>query len=409
MTKIPIEIKRQLGYIIHKTRLYYYEKDKGKNESNPYTKDNFSKDICHYHTLTKLETDYINDDEIYNLLLNKFGYSFTVLYEEHIENMQIINNCIYKVFQAVEYIDDNLYNNIKKKINNLNFANDCIAMLHVNLIELMYKFQLLQKFDEEEIIKLEYYSDLYEGLNKGLYNNIIGIYYLNKIEIDKAEKYFYEAKAIYEIFNLSKGIINTFIIAIYLLKNDYLNMINLCFEMEKYYIKSNNNKRLFHVYNYLSDYYLIINSRNQAMDYHKKRISILKNEPSLERFRFVTEYNMGIYLLENYEFDEAMKSLHSALKHCSIPQNKLKIVNVLLFLYTKNKKADNKTLHLIDDNEKHLDDAFEIDRVIFKYFKLKSEKNPYYRKYAIKKVVPLLKSIPSRIDYLLLLYQDLYD
>ncbi len=54
---LTIELKKNLGCIIKENRKFKYEEYKGINSEsiNPYTKENFSNGVCHYHTLTKLE------------------------------------------------------------------------------------------------------------------------------------------------------------------------------------------------------------------------------------------------------------------------------------------------------------------------------------------------------------------
>ncbi len=410
MSKFPVEIKKKLGYIIREYRLYKFEETKKNNgtNNNPYTKENFCDDICHYHTLTKIENDYVNNDDIYNKLLSKLGYKFDVTYEEHEKNIRQLNLLLEQIFIAIEYIDDSIVISVNNELKD-NYYNDCISLVHVYLIESLYSLQFLQKIDDFEKYEIELYKGLFKGLYKGLYYHLLGIYHSNKIKLEEARDFLLKAKSIYDQHNISKGVINSHIIGLYMLERNYISLVNLSLEMISYYKKTNNHKRLFHVYNYLSMYYLDINSFNQANEYHKRIMELMSKESSLIRYRPAVCYNWGLYLTRNYFFEEALEYMNDALYHCKTPTIRILIVTVIIFLMNKLKKNEKEVVKLINTNKKYMKDAYEVEILVFKYFVYKYNKNYYHKKYALSKLVPYLKSDPSKIDFLLLLYQDLYE
>ncbi len=199
------------------------------------------------------------------------------------------------------------------------------------------------------------YAELYQNLYKALFNQGLGMFIHIKYGSPDAYNHLMEAKAIYENFSISKGIINSQIITNYRSKKDYLNVINLCLEMEEYYISTNNIKRLFAVYTMLSETYLCIKSHKSAKEYHVKIMEILKQEKSLERYRKMVYFNWGLFLIENYEFEEALEPLEEGYRLLLIDKYKLRYTNVILFLLTKLKKENSLIDFYIQDGQSCLD------------------------------------------------------
>lgn len=406
---LSIEIKKQLGTIIKNNRKYKYDKTRNLKwfKDNPYSKDNLCKDICHYHTLTKLEEDYILNDEAYYLLLNKLGFSFRVSYEVHINNMKKIRGYLNDLLKASEFLDDDLMNSVSKKISESNFQNDCIAHIHIYLLRILTKLHFFKPPNSFIVEQLEVHQELFSEIYKGVYQYVLGIIYLNQRQHDLAFNYLVEAQKIFEQNKISLGLVNTNFISIYMIKREYLKMVNLCLEMETFFINKKNHKRLLHVYYYLSDYFLIINSFDLAEKYYNKSLEIVSKNKSLERYYFAMEYNWGLYLFKKYEFHKALEHMKKALGYTSIKLRKLQIINVILFLMTKLKVNKEEIISIIEIGKECYDDGFDSDKIVLKYFIFKYEKNYYYRKYATNKLIPLLKKYPESIDLLLIVYQDL--
>ena len=76
---------------------------------------------------------------------------------------------------------------------------------------------------------------------------------------------------------------------------------------------------------------------------------------------------------------------------------------------TKLKINKKEIIKIIEKGKACFDDGFVRDQIVFKYFIYKYENNSYYRRYAIQKLIPLIKSSPKSIDLLLILYEDLYE
>jgi len=408
---IPIEIKKQLSSIIKNSRIYKYERTKKYKwkKTNPYTKENLCKNICHYYTLTKLEEEYIINDETYRLLLNKLGYLYDVKNEEHLKNINKAACFLDDILKAVEYIDDNLMVSIDNKLSKIDFHCDCIANMHIYLLKVLIKLYFLNFLDDYYIEQLKIYKDIYSGLFKRVYYYILGIIYINQRSHNKAYTAFLEAHKKIDSYQDSKGLINTQLMLIYMLKRDYLSMVNLSLEMENYFQNTNNFKRLLHVYFYLTNYFLIIKSHNMADIYYKKSIKIIHNDKSLKRYYFALEYNKGLNLFNNYMFNDALEHMKEALNHTTKPQRKLQIINYIILLMMKLKYSNSDIKSMIQLGKESYKYGVERDQYLLKYFTFKYDNNSYYRRYAIKKLIPLLRSHPTNIDILLLIYQDLYE
>lgn len=406
-------VKRHLGIIIREIRKIGFQESKDRYliEKNPFTKENFcdNNNICHYHTLTKLENEIIKEDNIYHVLLAKLGFEFQVNESEHLKNMSIINKLSKDIFRAIEYIDDNLFEELRKELKKFNFKKDVIAYMHLRLIEFAYNLQHIKDIDEDNLYLMEQFIDFYKGVYKALLFQCLGIYYLNKTNYIKAKEYFLEAKDIYQENDISKGLINSYLIGVDKMTNNYLDTILLCNEMEIYYNQHNNYKRLMHVYNYLSDYYLLVNANELAEDYFNKTIEIINNNNSLERFKFTLYYNWGLRLFKEYREEEALNYFILSYENNTNTHSKIQIINMLLITLTK--------LHLTDDDlfriyyhegKLYYEYGNKYQHLIFKYFKYKLESPKYYRRFALEKIIPDLSKNKYQKEILLFFYEDLY-
>lgn len=64
---------------------------------------------------------------------------------------------------------------------------------------------------------------------------------------------------------------------------------------------------------------------------------------------------------------------------------------------------------VIEEGKRYYDKAIETDQTVFKYFEFRYSNNQYYRKYGLQKIVPLLLEDPERINFAIMLFEDLYD
>lgn len=408
---LPIEIKKQLSLIIKNNRLYKLDKTRNLKwtVNNPYNKDNLCKSICHYYTLTKLEENYINNDTTYKLLLNKLGYSFNVTYEKHVENMEKLTKILYSMLKASEYLEDDLMIAAHDSLTKLDFHHDAIAYIHLILLKTLYKLYFIEIIEDFYIEQLTVNKDIFSNIFSSVYKYIMGVIYIDRRNFNQAYNFFIAAKECFEKYQFSKGLTGIHIISYYMMDRDYFKMVNLCLEMESFYQKTQNFKRLLQVYIYLADYYLIIDSYLISDNYYKKSLEIIQNDKSLARYYSTMEYNRGLYLLKKYKFKEALTHMKKALDNFIISKRELQIINVILFIMTKLKVDKKEIISMVERGKACFNDGFATDQIVFKYFIYKYENNPYYRKYALQKLVPLIKSSPKSIDLLLILYEDLYE
>lgn len=406
------EIKKQLGYIIREMRKIKFHKYKDSNliENNPFTKENFCENnhICHYHTLTKLETYLIKEDLVYHKLLQKLDCYYQVSRSEHQKNMEYMKSVTRKILYASEYINDVLVKDIRAKIQHINYKEDIIAQLHLNLIKTLIKLQLLIKVSNKDIEILERFITFFEGIHKGILYQCLGIYYLNILEIDKAKNYFFNAKDIYDENNISKGLISSYLIAVYVYTNDYYNSVPLCNEMEHFYKKTNNYKRLLHVNNYLSDYYFLINAHNVAKSYFNKALEIINQDNTLERYKFSLYYNWGFRCFKEYRLKEALENFITAYHFCNTKNNKLQTINMILIILTKLNFSSDELQKYYLEGEKYYKYGNESNKNIHRYFHFKLVNNRYYRRIAQEKIIPMLSEDRSKNEILLFFYEDLY-
>ncbi len=406
------EIKKQLGYIIRENRKSRLNNLKNSTliENNPYTKENFCENnlICHYHTLTKLENDVVKDDSIYHLLLKKLDLYFQVTQEEHENNIAYIDSIAKKLLYAGEYIDDDLAKTIKDEIEHVYYNKDVIAEYNIKLLKVFIKLQLVLKLDDDDLSLLINYRDFYQGLYQGIVTHCLGVYYLNKLQTEKAKKCFLLAKDVYEKHNISKGLISSYLIAVYVYTNNYYESVPLCNKMELFYIETKNYKRLMHVYNYLSDYYFLINALDVARDYFNKALKIIDNDESLERYKYSIYYNWGFRCFKDNRFEEALEYLLTANEVCKANNYKLQTINMILIMMTKLRYPVNEIKKIYLEGEKYIEFSNDSNLSIFKYFRFKLKNSKYYRKYAIDKILPMLRDDRSKMEILLFFYEDLY-
>ncbi len=164
------DIKKQLGFIVRETRKLRLIESKNTAliENNPYTKENFCENnqICHYHTLTKLENELIKEDIIYHTLLKKLNFYYQVSNDEHIQNMEYLDKRVHKLLYAGEFIDDDLAKQMKEEIQQIHFDIDIIADFYQKLLILYINLQLFNKI-EYSMEELEQFVDFYEGIYQG--------------------------------------------------------------------------------------------------------------------------------------------------------------------------------------------------------------------------------------------------
>lgn len=409
---ISDDAKRQLGHIIREIRKLKFQESKETSliENNPYTKENFcgNNSICHYHTLTKLETaEIIKEDSIYHQLLEKLDLLFQVTEEEHYKNMVLLENLSNRLLHAIEYIDDEETQKIRNEVERIDFTRDCIAEMYSKIVFSVHGLQMINKIDDNDIEIIKRLLEFYQGVYKGLAHHCIGIYYYNIQEHEKTLEYFELARDIYLENNVSMGVINSYLIGVYKVKNNYLDTVLLCNEMEKYYKETNNIKRLMHVYNYMSDYYLLVNAKDKAEEYFVKSIDIINNNKDLERFKFILYFNWGFRCFKDFKFEDSLRYLKIAYDNNTNNVNRLKIINMLLIILTKLNDIDNIQKY-VKEGDKYYSYGTEIDQIIFKYFNYKYVFNKYHRRYALDKIIPIFKNNPGWNEFLLFFYEDLY-
>ncbi len=406
------EIKKQLGCIIREKRKIKFQKYKDSNliENNPFTKENFCENnlICHYHTLTKLETDLIKEDAVYHKLLHKLGYYYQISRTNHKKNLNYLESLIIRVLDAGEYINDELAMEILNEIKNIDYKNDVIAYFHLELIKLFIKLQLVTTVNETTIEFMNNFTRFYTGVYQGLAHQCLGIYYLNQLKIDRAQIHFLTSQKIYNENNISKGLISSYLISVYVHINNYYESVPLCNEMEVYYKKTNNYKRLMHVYNYLSEYHFLINAHDVAKDYFDKAIEIVNKDNTLERYKFSLHYNWGFRCFKEYRLQEALDNFIIAFNFCGNNSNKLHAINLIIILMTKLNYSEEEINKYYNEGEKDFSYSNELNQNIFKYFRFKFRKSKYYRKYAHEKIIPMLSDDRSKNEILLFFYEDLY-
>lgn len=406
------EIKKQLGYIIREIRKQKYNEYKNVTliENNPYTKENFCENnvICHYHTLTRLENDIVKDDVLYHVLLKKLDLYYQVSEEEHEANMAYLENQTRRILYAGEYIDDDLAKSIKTELDEVSYSKDVIAEFHLRLLKTFIKLQLIMKVTDEEIEVLTNFADFYHGIYAGIAYHCLGIYHLNKLDTIEAKQLFLKTKEVYDKYNISKGLISSYLIAAHVYSNNYYESVPLCNEMEDYYKETNNHKRLMHVYNYLSDYYFLINALTVAKSYFTKAMEIIESDKTLIRYKYVLLYNWGYRCFKNFKYEEALENFLASLALCNNKSNYIQILNYILIIKSKLNHPEEELKFYCNLGEEYFQDTNEVNQNIYKYFRFKLSNSRYYRKFAMEKLIPVLTGDRARMEILLFLYQDLY-
>ncbi|MDF2699155.1 MAG: hypothetical protein K0Q49_711 [Haloplasmataceae bacterium] len=403
------DVKLKLGCLIREIRKYkYQEYVKDDNNFNPYTKENICSDICHINTLSKLECEVVKKDSIYHSILAKLDLKYNVNDIEFIENSKLLENVISgNLLHAIEFKDNVALEAIKNKLDTFNFENDCFNKMNLWFINFFIVFKLYDVIEEKNINLLtgllDYFIDIYKCLAK----NLLGLYFFTKKNYDTAKTFLLEARESYIKLNINPGIINDDLIKAYEYNNNYLEAIQLCLEMEKYYFINNNYNCLINVYIFLDNYYLLINANEQALCYFNKTTDLVLKNPDLNHNVYLMNYNWALKHYKNNEIDQAIDYGYSAYKNCNVTVKKLETINLLLILYTKVK--NNKILKLIEEGKKYLDYANDYDQLLFRYFVYKFENKDYYRKFATEKVMPFLKKIRNKKEFLLFIYEDLYE
>ncbi len=404
---LSVPIKKQLGKIIKILRKQKYEEFKRDNliETNPYTKENFCEDnkICHYHTLTKLEEDYIRDDRIYHLFLNKLGISFQVKNEVHGENMMFLTSLCWKVLDKIEFCDDDI-NTFYQELSSVSFINDCISTYYLNLLKFSIKIYLNNKIELKELKINEALLPMYRGIFKGLAYHAVGLGFYLLEDYLNAEKYSKEAIESYKPYKVSIGLSYTTLIDTYIKNNNYYEAIQLCNVLEEYYIKTNNKKRLMSIYNYLVDYYLLINSLDYAKRYYDKAINLVNNDRS--KYICLLHYNWGRHEMSIYQYEEALNYFVRAYNICDDKEKKLMVINLILMCMSILKKDTDINEYLIKGQECY-HNANNLDRLIFDYFMAK-DKKANYEILAQKEIIPMLKKMSNYKPILLFFYEDLH-
>ncbi len=411
---LSIPLKKQLGYIIRESRIKKFNENKNDNliEINPYTKENFcdNNTTCHYHTLTKLENDYIREDNIYHILLSKLGLYFQLEEEEHLENMKNLLELAKKLLQAIEYLDDDLKQSLKNQINSLDFTNDCLADLTLDLLKLTFESFLEHHLNLDSLNKIEMYILLFEGLFEAIAIHTLGYNYYLLRDYDKAEVNCLQAIKLYQENEISLGISYLPLVDIYIESNNYYEAIKLCNILEEYYFQNNNKTRLLSVYIHLSDYYLLINSKDFAQKYYDEAVFLAKGDPTQNYMMFLLHNTWGLYELTSLRNKEALNNFELADHYCVNPQDKLLIINRLLICNTILKLDIEKIKSLVDDGLQVLNYGNQLEQLIFNYFVYKMDQKDY-KHYALEKIMPLLK-VKDMLNYkiiLLFFYEDFED
>lgn len=410
---ISEQVKVQLGIIIRETRIKYFNEFKKENliENNPYTKDNFCENsqICHYHTLTKLESSFIKEDNVYHLFLKKLNLFFQLEEEDHQEIINVLNNLVYQLLKVIEYGDYNLEIKIMDHLAVLKFDHDCIASMYLELLIYSYKVFIKKEKNIRLLEKIEKYINVFEGVFKALAFHTISYCYYNLHDIEKAKFYCFKAIEIYKKYDISIGLSYLPLVRIYIKESNYFEAMNLCNELEVYYINTNNKMRLLQIYIYLSSYYLIINSYKFAEKYYDEALYLAADDERLKHLIYSLHFSWGVKKLYAYKYEESIKFFRLAYNSCIDNGNILKIINMLLVNYTKLKCDKEEFVHLINKGKDYLQYSPELEQNIFQYFKYKLDNKSYCRRYTHKKIIPKLKLIKKMKIILLFFYEELYD
>ncbi len=410
---ISEQVKTQLGIIIRETRIKRLNEFKKTNyiDGNPFTKVRFCENnqICHYHTLTKLESDFIKEDYVYHLFLNKLNLFFQIEGEDHRENINVLNDLAYQLLKVIEYGDYNLDIKIIDHLYELNFDRDCIASMYLELLIYSYRVFIKLEKDKKTTEKLVNYIGVYEGIFKAIALHTISYCYYQTHIIEEAKTYCLEAIELYKEHNISGGLSYLPLIRVYMKEFNYLEVLKICNELEEHYINTNNKMRLLQIYMLLSSYYLLINSHNFAKRYYDESIYLADNDKKLKHLLHSLHFNWGLKKIYTYEYEQSLSFFNLALNCCFESDKMLKIINRLLLVYTKIGSNKKIYIELIEKGKDYYQFSVEIEQNIFRYYNYKLNNPNYSRRFALKKVIPKLQTMKAMKIVLLSFYEDLYD
>lgn len=404
---ISKENKIKLGIMIKSLRLKRFNEFKKENliENNPYTKENFCERnfICHYHTLTKLETSYIRDNSLYHYFLQKLGLSFQVKEEEHKKYIKTLIELAWEVLDLFDRFTISKKDSIYEKLNSIVIDSDCISSSYLDLLKQSIDVFLEEKVNEDKIELLEALLPIYDNIFKPIAYQTVGYgYYLLK-NYEFAEKYCEEAISHFKHFKVDKGIKYYPLIEVYMKNNNYYEAIKICNELETYYVLANNKPRLLSIYVNLVEYYLMINSVDFAKKYYNEVIYLVKNDESIYKDKiFLINYYWGYYELAKYDFKTALNYFELAYKNCDNINNKLLIINRIL-IYRDYLEYTLTNDELIEEGQNYYQYASLLDRKIFDYFLTKNDDN----KQIITEVISMLKHEVKEKNLLLYFYERL--
>lgn len=406
------QIKKKLAFIIREMRLLNYQKNKAAYliEKNPFTKENFCEKnaICHYHTLTKLEREEIvKDDNVYHKFLDKLGLQFQVTYEQHKKLMELLNKYTERFLLAVEYVDFDQLKIVMDEIATNDFHNDCIALYYVKLLEIMYHLQVEQTVAEEQIRFIELFVNFFEGVYQGLVYHALGLYHHNLNRVVQPIEYYQKAIEIYKQYQISMGFINSILLSTYKSSRNYFNLIMLCQELEIYYIEHQNYRRLLHVYNYLMDFYILVNSMENAETYFNKALNMIDQYPDLNKYRVYLYHNWGMTFLKNYQFENAIKYFKLSYEYNENKNVVLQTLNLIIISLSKLKRTEevNQYLQL---GESYYQYSSKIQQAIFDFYRYKyTNQTDKAKQIALDKIIPKIKYLKPWNEVIIFIYDEL--
>lgn len=399
-------LKKRLGKLIKLLRQFYFDEARKENgnDQNPYTKLNFCKDICHYHTLTKLENEYVREDYVYHQLLDRLDLRFQVREEVHEANMVVVRKLAFQYLDSLEYFEDKYQEEIYIKL--LEVKNDCLASLHLEVLnfsyEVFYKFQI----NKNLISKFEKLLDVFDDIFRGIIYLTIGYSYYRQIELKTAEKYYLKAIEIFQTYKLSIGLIYFPLVNLYIEMKNYYDALQICNVLEEYYIKTSNRNRLLIVYLCLIDYYLFINSLEFARKYTDE-LEVLLN-PNDHYYMWILNCKWGNYELRNYREQQALVYYKKAYSICENKDRKLMIINRILICLSLLKAPIEELNDYLNEGYNYYLYASDLEKKFFTYFINKINNRPQYYKYVHESILPQIKDQIKYNVITLFFYRDMY-
>ena len=300
---ISPKIKIKLGKLIKLLRLKRLRELKNVEliENNPYTKENFCEhnQICHYHTLTKLEHSYIRDNNLYHYFLKKLDLQYQVKEEEHLHNINILTDLAWDVLDLLDCYTNEKRKNLEKKIQEMNFQNDCLANINLMLLKQAIQVFIYEQYDRKMLEELKVILPIFDDIFQPIGYQVVANYYYYLKNYQKAEEFYLRANIIYQNFNINKGIILFPLIDIFVNNNNIYQAIKICQELEPYYVLHNNKVRLLSIYTHFVNYYLIVNSIELAKKYYDEAMQLINDvndDDYLYREKIaLINYNLAYY------------------------------------------------------------------------------------------------------------------